>query len=112
MRVIYTAGPYRSPQGVWGMTQNIARATVIARELWLAGWAVICPHANTAHMDGTDTDHVFLDGDLEILRRCDAVVMLPGWEQSAGSRGERELAVSLGLPIYEWPRDAEELRKT
>lgn len=98
--IIYVAGPYRAPSwnGVW---DNIMRARAAARELWTKGWAVICPHANSIFMDGPEVPTgSFLAGDLEILRRCDAVLMLPGWEQSEGSRGEHALAELLTIAIY------------
>ena len=103
MKVAYVAGPYRSPLGVWGIRQNIAKATEIARELWLQGYAVICPHANTAFMDGIDTDEIFLKGDLAILERCDLIVMIPGWEKSMGATAELEFAKSRGLEVKYWP---------
>jgi hypothetical protein len=109
--VVYLAGPYRSRYGLWGVRQNIAFATNVARELWLMGYAVICPHANTAFMDsgdaatGGDTARVFLDGDLEFIRRSDLMVLLPGWGTSHGSIGEKALADELGLPVFDWPRD-------
>jgi hypothetical protein len=62
---------------------------------------VICPHANTIFMDGPDlADRTFINGDLEIIRRCDALYMLPGWEKSQGANMEHRLAVELGMPIY------------
>lgn len=99
MKVIYVAGAYRanSWNGVW---DNIMHARTIARQLWVDGWAVICPHANSIFMDGEDTDGVFLTGDLEILRRCDAIYMLDNWKQSEGARGEYKLAEELGLEVY------------
>ena len=109
MRLAYVAGPYRSKLGAWGVAQNIERARVVARELWLMGFAVICPHANTSMMDGTDTDAMFLDGDLVMLERCDFIVMLPGWEASDGAKGELEHARACGLPAFFWPDDHEAL---
>jgi hypothetical protein len=100
VKVIYTAGPYRGPgwNDVWN---NIISARAAARTLWLKGWAVICPHSNSIFMDGPEIPAMtFLNGDLEIIRRVDAVVMLPGWEWSEGSLGELELAKELGIPIY------------
>lgn len=100
MKIIYVAGPYRA-DGWHNVWENIMAARAAAREAWKLGWAVICPHANSIFMDGPDiTDLAFLAGDLEIVRRCDAMLMLPGWEQSVGARGEHALAEGLGLPIY------------
>ena len=99
--IIYTAGPYRA-QGWNSVFENILRARKLARQLWLKGWVVICPHANTILMDGPDIeDAAFLDGDLELIRRCcDAMLMLPGWEQSEGAIREHALALELEMPIY------------
>lgn len=79
MKVIYVAGKYKA-NIEWGLVENIRHAERIALELWRQGWAVICPHKNTAHFGGSlrgyNTEREWLDGDLEILRRCDAIYML------------------------------------
>jgi len=98
MKVLYLAGPYRAPT-LRGIINNIRKAEKVAIALWQAGFAVICPHLNTALFDGVCDDKVFLEGDLEILKRCDIVVVLPGWEDSEGTRKEIALAEKLGIPI-------------
>ena len=101
MKVIYVAGAYRG--GSYNSTfQNIMRAREIAQGLWYKGWAVICPHTNSLFMDNKDggSPEIFLPGDLEILRRCDAIYMLKGWEQSEGAMAELKLAKETGLEIY------------
>jgi hypothetical protein len=97
-KVIYIAGKYRDGtiNGVW---ENIQTARTAARKYWLMGYAVICPHLNTMLMDGEDTDNLFLEGDAELLRRSDAIVMLSGWEESAGAKSEHELATKQGKEI-------------
>lgn len=100
MRVIYTAGPYRA-DGWHNVFENILKARTAARALWLKGWVVICPHANSILMDGPDIPaNMFIEGDLEIIRRCDAICMLPGWEKSEGSQIEYGLALELEMPVY------------
>ena len=103
------AGKYRDMRGAWHVTRNIEAARAVARELWLMGFAVICPHSNTALMDGIDTGELFLDGDLAILERCDFIVMLPGWQESSGATAELEHARALGLGVFIWPDDREAL---
>jgi dienelactone hydrolase len=102
MRVAYVSGPYRSKQGIYGVYQYIQAAREVALDLWRQGYAVVCPHLNSALMDGAVPDAVFLAGDLEIMRRCDLVVMLPDWQRSEGACAEREEALRLGMPVYEW----------
>ncbi len=106
MKLAYVAGPYRSPTE-YGIRQNIRRASDVALELWRAGYAVICPHANTAGWGGAHglDDQVWLDGDLEILKRCDLVVVLLGWQNSKGTVVEVKVANTEGIPVYFWDRD-------
>ena len=102
MKLIYIAGPYRSKHGRIGVALNILRARRIARELWRLGLAAICPHLNTALMDGTVPDEAFLAGDIEMLERCDGIVMAPGWERSAGSLDELTFARDHAIAVFFW----------
>ena len=51
MQIVYLAGPYRG-QTHYDIELNIREAEYVAIKLWQAGYAVICPHKNTAHFDG------------------------------------------------------------
>lgn len=101
--VIYVAGPYRPRiQGdCWAMEQNIRRAEALALEVWACGAVALCPHTMTRHYQGALPDAVWLDGDLEILRRCDAVVLVEGWESSEGTKREIEEAAIIDMPVLE-----------
>ena len=104
MKIAYIAGPYRAPT-VFGLTENIQRAREVAAEFWRMGYAVICPHMNSALMDGVVPDGMFLAGDREFIRRMragDVFVLLPGWQESRGTKAEAALAFSRGLTIVEW----------
>lgn len=101
MKVVYVAGPYRGPSE-WAVKCNIEAAERIAVALWQQGYAVICPHKNTAFFGGAAPDEVWLTGDLEIMRRCDLVVLVPGWRSSSGTRAEVAEAQRLSIPVYEW----------
>ena len=96
--VIYVAGPYRAPHE-WGVVQNIRNAELIAVDLWAEGFAVICPHKNTALFGGACQDSVWLQGDLAILARCDVVYEMPGCDKSTGATGELEFARNRGIPV-------------
>ncbi len=43
----------------------------------------------------------YMGAMLPLLRYCDAIYMLRGWEKSAGARIEHEYAVKLGLVVIE-----------
>lgn len=99
MKLIYIAGPYRGPNA-WAIEQNIRRAEDAAAKVWAAGHAALCPHANSRHMDGVTSDENFLVGTMEMLRRCDAILLVAGWRESQGSRAEQTFAASVGMPIF------------
>jgi len=98
MRVVYIAGAYRA-NTEWGIVQNIRKAEEKALELWGKGFVVLCPHKNTERFQGSLPDRVFLDGCLELLKRCDALYLLSNWKTSEGSKEEFKLAVKLGKEI-------------
>lgn len=113
MKVAYIAAPYRAPT-LWGIVQNIRRAEAVALQYWKRGYAVICPHKNTAFFDGAVAadantrfadSSVWLAGGLEILRRLrpgyDVLVLCPRWEASRGTCSEKALAENLGILIEE-----------
>lgn len=97
--VVYIAGPYRAPTP-WRILRNIQRAREVSLAIWKLGAVALCPHANTALFDGEADDSVWLQGDLELLRRCDAVVTLREFALSFGAKAERDFAIALGLPIF------------
>lgn len=97
MKVIYVAGKY---SGVceYDVKCNIAVAETAAVAIWKTRKAAaICPHMNTSHWGGLLTHQEFIDGDEAILERCDAVLFLDGWEQSAGAKLEYEHAYAKNI---------------
>lgn len=108
MKVIYVAGKYLG-ECDWETYNNIHHARLIAHKLWDEGWAVICPHANTAFFgrigerdrsNPTGDWRKWLNGDLEIISRCDAIYMLNNYKNSMGAKAELRRAKELGLKIY------------
>lgn len=105
MKVVYIAGKYRAPTP-WGVEQNIRAAEEVGARVIQAGHMPLIPHANTRHMEGLADDAFFLAGTMELLRRCDAVLLVPGWESSVGTRAEVIEANRLGLPVFDPPGDS------
>jgi len=99
MKVVYVAGPYRG-ETESDVVRNIRAAEAVAIRIWKMGHAAICPHKNTALFGGLCPDDVWLKGDLEILSRCDELILCVGWEKSKGTADEIQLAKSLGIPVF------------
>ena len=99
MKLIYIAGPFRASNS-WEVERNIRRAEALALKVWLAGAACICPHTNTRFFQGAGPDGVWLEGDLKIVRRCDAILTTSDWMRSIGARSEVVLAQELELPVF------------
>ncbi len=93
MKLVYVAGKYRD-KTPFRVAANIRLAAEVALRYWQRGYAVICPHMNTAFFDGEAEDSVWLAGDLEMILRCDMVVMLPNWRDSHGAMVEHNVAIS------------------
>jgi len=98
MKVAYIAGPYRGKTH-YDIEKNIRAAEEVAIKYWRLGFAVICPHKNTAHFDGLAPDDTWLLGDIEILKKCDIIVMMENYQQSEGAKIELETASKNGLEI-------------
>jgi hypothetical protein len=98
VQLVYVAGPYTGPDAN-SIHDNIEKARRIAVTLWKEGYAVICPHLNSAHMDGVVSWEQFMEADLLILSKCDAIALVPGWEKSKGACMEFQKAQELGLRI-------------
>ena len=103
MELAYVGGPYRAKSKI-GIIKNIVAARKVAQELWKAGYAVICPHSNSGLFNGVPEES-FLSGDIEILKKCDILVLVPGWECSTGTLDEIETAIQNNIPVYEWEND-------
>ena len=98
MKIIYIAGPYRASTE-WAVESNIRAAALTAATVLMHGAMPFCPHNNLAHMGGVVPDDQILDGDIEVLKRCDAIFVLPGWKDSEGATRERQVAAENAIPI-------------
>lgn len=111
MEVVYLIGPYRHIDD-WERLRNIDAAAMTARKLWKMGYACICPHNNTRFFSGSDIpESLFLDGNINILKRCNAVIVMDGYKTSSGSQKEIQAAKENNITIYrfEYTREGIEL---
>ena len=101
MKVVYVAGPLRGGN-LWEMELNIRRAEALALEVWKMGAAAICPHAMNRFYFGAlgkMGDQTFLDGDFEIITRCDVILFTEDWMDSTGAIMEHKVARKEGIPM-------------
>lgn len=99
MKVIYIAGPYRA-ENAWLVERNIRLAEEYGFAVAEAGAVPLVPHSMARFWNGTLTDQFWLDGTLELMRRCDAVLAVGNWPRSSGTRGEIAEAERLGKPVF------------
>jgi len=102
--IVYVAGKY-SGKTQDEITENIDAARKVAIQLWESGHVALCPHLNTAHFenDCSCDYHGYLIGDLALLARCDAILMMGDWEDSRGAMGEHAYAKNHDIPVYYYP---------
>lgn len=101
-KLLYIAGPY----SIGNTQENIRRAELVSVNLLRSGFHVITPHKNTAgyeqYEDGNITYETWIELDMDILSRCDAIYVMVNSEGSQGVKKEIEFAQDVGmLVIYE-----------
>lgn len=99
---IYVAGPYGDQNSKEIIARNVGRADQVGRFLARMGHTPFIPHKMTwGWEDDPDLNKSdFMRIDLEWLSFCNAIFLLPGWENSTGTLQELEFARSLKLPEY------------
>lgn len=99
--VVYIAGPFRGSTA-WAIEENVRLVERTALALWQLGVVVpLAPHTMCRFYQGAAPDSVFIQGTLELLRRCDAVLLVGEWRQSTGTLGEVAEAERSGTPVFE-----------
>jgi len=102
--MLYLACPYSHPDETV-QRQRYHQACRAAAKLMQAGVVVFSPLANSVpavELGGLELDHAgFLNIDLQILRRCDEVLVLcvDGWQQSLGVQQELGEAIAFQKPV-------------
>ncbi len=103
--LVYIAGPF-SAKTREGVEANIKAAELVGLVIASLGGMPIIPHCNTSHPDFESAQgyQFWIAGTAKLMARCDAVVLVKGWETSKGATRERDLALQLGIPIREYEK--------
>lgn len=103
MKLVYIAGPI-SADNVWEREKNIRRAEELCIDVFRAGAMFICPHTMGRFFGETLFEYEkILEADLEVVKRCDAILVVTeteGWQTSAGTQGEIDFARKIGIPVF------------
>ena len=102
---IYVAGPY-SANNVLGVLTNIKVGMRKCTELLLKGYAPFCPWTDFHYSLMTRGEEVisvekYYNMSLAWMEVSQAVLLLPGYENSVGTIAEIKRAEELGIPIFE-----------
>lgn len=99
---LYLAGPMSNLPAF-----NFPAFHAAAKALRKKGHDVQNP-AELAEMVGTDRPYgYYIRQGLISLLSCEAIVMLPGWEDSRGAKLEHVVAETIGLKVGEYMGDGE-----
>lgn len=84
----FIAGPFRADTA-WGVAENVRAAERIGLEVAKLGIFPVIPHANSHLFLGQlEEESFWLPGYQLLMDRCDCLVLLPGWTNSAGTKAE------------------------
>ena len=101
---VYVAGCY-SADNVLDILKNIGRGEDYSAEIFLRGLFPFCPWHDKDYIirfwDADYTVQQFYDYSIAFLRVCDAIFLVPGWEDSKGAWKELQIAGEMGIPVFE-----------
>lgn len=95
----YLSAPISADQALV-RTAHYLTALAASAQLWESEVLHYCPHRNNPEVGTTDVPYEsWIAMDLEVLRRCNYIVMAGTWNESPGCRRELAFAMKLGMPV-------------
>lgn len=101
MKRVYVAGPYNA-DNVIDVLKNVRTGITSSVEAVKGGLSVFCPFLDFHY--GLISELSLEDyrrNSIEWVKVSDAILLLPGWENSAGARDELAEASKYGIPAFE-----------
>jgi hypothetical protein len=96
MKLIFIAGKF-SGANAWEIACNVHEAEAAALRVAHLGGMPVVPHSLGRSLFGTRPEEFWRRGCLALLARCDGILLLPSWGQSAGARAESKFAEEQGI---------------
>lgn len=103
IQTIYLSGPMGFMSDSETNPWNTLSFHEAASRLRRCGYFVISPGDTNGGINLEISRPTYLRVDFHSILCVDALVILPGWEDSEGAKMEIALAQNLDLPVYEWP---------
>jgi hypothetical protein len=105
---VYIAGALNAPTAEY--LQNVSRMENWALQVQALGCAVYVPCEDILRgiLHGQMNYEDYFKGSQEWLKVSEAVFLVPGWENSKGTKREIRLARKLHIPVF---KDLEKLKK-
>lgn len=70
------------------------------------GGCVFSPHEKGGEGEsGEKAWEKYLRADIEVMMKCNAIVLLDGWPKPRGAKLELSLALGLGFKVFYWKND-------
>lgn len=97
---VYVAGAYSGY--IMDVASNIRKGRRMCIDLVLSGYNPYCPWNDWEWAVVADIPiEAFQRVGIAHLLKSDCVLLVPGWEDSKGTRREIEIAQEMGIPVFE-----------
>jgi len=105
---IYIAGPMRGYPDLNYSAFNYAMESILSDPKLNKAWCVLNPVLIGKDFSSVPVDFIqspdllrrLMEFELAVVKSCDAILLLRGWERSEGARAELRVALDAKLEIY------------
>lgn len=102
-KLIFICHPY-TPKNGYSMEDNLHLGALICKEVLDLGLTIISPihHSHSIDQQQKQDPELWYEQALRLLKKCDVILMCPGWQNSKGCKLEYKKAIEWGIKIIEY----------